>query len=237
MVRHLRLTADVVVGVNHSGFYGQHALIRCLVEGCVNHLHLMRADDTMIFGRFRADAFASWAKWIDWAESQPQEDEKAADAHASLELIRREYRRSLARADVREEEVPLSPNQWAGNLRQRMEHLGYGGLYLTLYAFSSGYVHGSWHELRVAHLAQVDGGWVLDLEDLDCAPPVLFELVRLIGESCREYARAMSVVDLRDPRYAVLIDRTIGAARHAGALFGQWDLTGGMDDLIAERGM
>lgn len=207
-------------------------LARCVVETAVNLRWLLLQNDPEEYKRFRADSFVTWRKLL--AVTKPAGD---ATLDGIAERVERHVERELAAAGLTWEDIPKQPGSWGrGSFRQRLADLDMEGLYLTLFATHSYYVHGSWHELRTFHLRTEESGLHLDSTYGGLAPPTSYEAASASVRAACDYVNLMPVPRSLSSDVVAIGRPTIKACARLGVAFAGYTSRGGLDEFLERHG-
>lgn len=131
---------------------------RSLVETTITIEWFVHKNAERELAQFRAAGFAAWRK----AAKIRVDDPEARDRHIP-EALACHLERQLAASDLTWDDVPARSNAWgAGGLRNRMNDLGIGDKYESLFGYASDAIHCSWRELSELHLTHRPEGYALD---------------------------------------------------------------------------
>lgn len=209
-----------------------HILARCVVETAVNMRWLLQADDPDEYQRFRADSFVTWLKLLDRQAASPANEDEVA--RAVNERIKALIESELRAADLERKDIPPAPGSWGkGSFRKRLEDLGLGSLYLSMFATHSYYVHGSWHELRTFHVRGGRDGMELELDYGELAPPVSYETAQVALVALRDYVDAMPLAAIDIDEVKGVIGQTRSGITNVNLAFADFMARGGIDDVLA----
>jgi hypothetical protein len=168
-----------------------YALNRCIAESLINFFYLMRKDDEALFDDFVSKSLGP--------EKEIREEINAAIAARGGEAIPMEKRmlesidRVFKNSGVDPATVPVKHQDWAENMRKRLEALEWPKAYAFLYRQNSHAIHGTWVDLLMNDLDYI-GPDQFDY-DPDCGvvdSRLLSPIARLSLDAAGEYLGAVS---------------------------------------------
>jgi Family of unknown function (DUF5677) len=201
-------------------------LLRCLAETTATLRWLVQKGEPDAYSRFRAASFARWnGVFAEMAASRSDEDD---NARILREKVEEQVAKELEAAGLNWEDIPKHPH-WGPNIRQQFEDLGQGGLYNTLFATHSSYVHPSWHEIRSFHLKRTSEGLHLDPSYSGLTPIAAYVVAQLVAEAS---AAAASVLPhgLDPDELKESVRNTVRASKMLALSFSEFSARGGLDD-------
>jgi hypothetical protein len=98
--------------------------------------------------------------------------------------------RRLEQAGLTEHDIPakMSPD-WGGNFRERLRKLDMEHTYEGIFGSSSGYTHGSWHDLVMYHLQEREPGrFAVELDWSPTRPQTGLSVTMLLAHMTADYA-------------------------------------------------
>jgi Family of unknown function (DUF5677) len=165
-------------------------LLRGLVETSINVRFLAgnRHDDPGLTRRFRAHSFLNDKRLL--ATIDKNQAARGGVALPIEDRIASSIARRLDQAGLTEDDIPakMSPD-WGGNFRERLRKLDMEHTYEGIFGSSSGYTHGSWHDLVMYHLQEREPGrFAAELDWSPTRPQTSLSVTMLLAQMTADYA-------------------------------------------------